>query len=39
MHLLPKQGAHEPWRHTQDYELERKQLPLVNFDEGTLRFE
>jgi len=39
MHLLPKQGDAEPWQHTQDYELERKQLPQARLDDGALRFE
>lgn len=38
MHLLPRQGTNEPWRHTQDYELERKALPAANLDDGTLRY-
>ncbi|MCP5265898.1 MAG: NAD(P)/FAD-dependent oxidoreductase [Burkholderiaceae bacterium] len=39
MHLLPKQGDHEPWRHTQDYWSEKDDLPKVDLDDGALRFE
>ena len=39
MHRLPKQGSQEPWLHLQDFDLERKQLPLVDLDDGALRFE
>ena len=38
MHLMPQQGSHEPWLHTQDYELERKTLPTADLDDGTLKF-
>ncbi len=39
MHLLPRQGDAEPWQNTQDYELERKQIPQARLDDGALRFE
>ena len=38
MHLLPRQGDHAPWQHTQDYWSERKAFPLVDLDDGSLRF-
>ena len=39
LHLLPKQGDHDPWRHTQDYWLEKDELPAVDLDDGALRLE
>ena len=38
LHLMPRQGSHEPWLHTQDYELERKTLPAADLDDGSLAF-
>ncbi|MCB0990848.1 MAG: NAD(P)/FAD-dependent oxidoreductase [Acidimicrobiales bacterium] len=34
MHLLPKQGDRDPWRHTQDYWSERKVFPEIDLDDG-----
>jgi len=39
MHLLPKQGDHQPWLHTQDYWAEKNDLPTADLDDGALRFE
>ena len=39
MHLLPKQGDHDPWRHTQDYWTEKEELPHIDLDDGALRYE
>jgi cation diffusion facilitator CzcD-associated flavoprotein CzcO len=39
MHLLPKQGDREPWRHTQDYWLEKDIMPVADLDDGALVFE
>jgi len=36
MHLLPKQGDRQPWRHTQDYWREKDELPVADLDDGTL---
>jgi len=36
LHLLPKQGTRAPWQHVQDYETDRKELPLVDLDDGSL---
>lgn len=33
---MPAQGAGGPWRHVQDYETDRRELPLVDLDDGTL---
>lgn len=37
--LMPKQGANDPWRHTQDYWSERTELPTADLDDGALVFE
>ncbi|WP_037313488.1 flavin-containing monooxygenase [Ruegeria halocynthiae] len=37
-HLLPKQGAHEPWQFVSDYYVESKTLPKARFDDGALVF-
>lgn len=39
VHLLPKQGTHQPWLHTQDYMNEKDELPLADLDDGALVFE
>ena len=39
MHLLPKQGVNEPWRHDQDYMRDVRELPLADLDDGALKFE
>ena len=39
MHLLPKQGDREPWRHTQDYWAEKDIMPVADLDDGSLVFE
>ncbi|HEY7776863.1 MAG TPA: NAD(P)/FAD-dependent oxidoreductase [Kineobactrum sp.] len=36
MHLLPRQGTHEPWTYVGDYYVERELLPTVNLDEPQL---
>ena len=36
MHPMPRQGAHDPWVMTQDYERDAKELPSVDLDDGTL---
>jgi cation diffusion facilitator CzcD-associated flavoprotein CzcO len=38
LHLLPKQGDRDPWRHTQDYWREKNELPLADLDDGALVF-
>jgi cation diffusion facilitator CzcD-associated flavoprotein CzcO len=39
MHLLPKRGDKPEWMHTQDYWLEKEQLPNASLDDGCLRFD
>jgi cation diffusion facilitator CzcD-associated flavoprotein CzcO len=38
LHLLPKQGDRDPWRHTQDYWVERDELPVADLDDGGLTY-
>jgi cation diffusion facilitator CzcD-associated flavoprotein CzcO len=36
MHIMPKQGDHDPWLHTQDYYTDKDTLPAADLDDGTL---
>jgi cation diffusion facilitator CzcD-associated flavoprotein CzcO len=38
VHLLPRQGDHDPWRNGLSYEVEKTALPQIDLDDGTLRF-
>ncbi len=38
MHLMPKQGSHEPWTFCNDYYIERETLPAVDLDEPQLAY-
>ncbi|PCJ70587.1 MAG: FAD-containing monooxygenase EthA [Rhodobiaceae bacterium] len=38
MHLMPKQGDHQPWIFAQDYYSEKDELPAANLDDGALVF-
>ena len=38
IHLMPKQGDREPWRHLHEYVVERELLPAADLDDGTLTF-
>ena len=38
LHLLPQQGDHAPWLHTQDYWREKDWIPTVDLDDGALVF-
>ena len=38
MQRLPRQGSHAPWRHSQDYEADKVELPLADLDDGTLQY-
>jgi cation diffusion facilitator CzcD-associated flavoprotein CzcO len=38
MHLMPKRGTKIEWQHTQDYWNEKDQLPMVDLEDGCLRF-
>ncbi len=39
MHLLPKRGDKPEWQHTQDYWLEKDELPVADLDDGCLVYE
>jgi cation diffusion facilitator CzcD-associated flavoprotein CzcO len=39
LHLLPKQGDHHPWVHTQDYWREKDVFRTIDLDDGALAFE
>jgi len=36
IHLMPKQGDHEPWVFTQDYHMEKSEFPAANLEDGAL---
>ena len=38
MHLLPKQGDRQPWKHTQSYWQDKDDLPEAPLDDGTLEY-
>ena len=38
MHLLPKRGDKPEWMHSQDYWIEKEDLPKASLDDGCLRF-
>ncbi len=38
MHLMPRQGAADPWRLRHDYTAEKDILPTADLDDGTLVF-
>ena len=37
--LLPRQGSHAPWLHSQDYWTEREELPAADLDDGALVYQ
>ena len=39
MHLLPKRGAKPEWQHTQDYWVEREEIPAIDLDAEEFRYE
>ncbi len=39
MHLLPKRGDKHEWQHTQDYWLEREQIPAIDLDSPEFHYE
>lgn len=38
MHLFPKQGAHAPWVHTQNYRQDKKMIHKAPLEDGVLLF-
>jgi cation diffusion facilitator CzcD-associated flavoprotein CzcO len=39
VHLLPRRGSKSEWQHSQDYWLEREQLPAADLDDGCLIYQ
>ena len=35
MHLLPKRGDKPEWQHSQDYWVEKDEIPAVDLDDGA----
>ncbi|HEX4979039.1 MAG TPA: FAD-containing monooxygenase EthA, partial [Acidimicrobiales bacterium] len=38
LHLMPKQGDHDPWRLLHDYGVEKDLIPNADLEDGTLQF-
>jgi monooxygenase len=38
MHLMPKQGDHDPWRLLHDYDVEKELLPAADLEDGRLTY-
>ena len=38
IHLMPKQGVVDPWRHTQDYWTDKDALRTADLDDGALPY-
>ncbi len=38
MHLFPRQGNRDPWRNTQDYQLDKKIIRKAALEDGALQF-
>jgi cation diffusion facilitator CzcD-associated flavoprotein CzcO len=39
MHLMPKQGDRAPWIFSQDYQIEKDEIPAADLDDGTLLYQ
>ncbi len=39
MHLLPKRGDKPEWQHTQDYWVEKEEIPLIDLDGAEFEYE
>ena len=39
MDRLPRQGDRAPWLHTQDFHVDREDLPAADLDDGSLAFD
>ena len=39
MHILPRQGDREPWVFTQDYQIEKDEIPAADLEDGTLLYQ
>jgi cation diffusion facilitator CzcD-associated flavoprotein CzcO len=38
VHLLPRRGEHDPWRHPEAYQTDKDQLPVADLEDGALLF-
>jgi hypothetical protein len=38
MHLLPKRGDTSEWQHTQDYWLEKDEIPAIDLDDDVFDY-
>jgi cation diffusion facilitator CzcD-associated flavoprotein CzcO len=38
MHLLPKRGAKPEWQHTQDYWVEKDEIPAIDLDDAVFAY-
>ena len=38
LHLMPFQGDRDPWRHTQDFAVDKRELPEADLDDGALAY-
>ena len=38
LHLMPKQGDHAPWVFTQDYYVEKAEIPACDLEDGALAY-
>ena len=36
MHLMPRQGDRDPWVFSQDYEIEKTEIPTADLDDRAL---
>ena len=39
MHRMPKRGSNPEWQHTQDYWVERQEIPAVDLDAEEFRYD
>jgi cation diffusion facilitator CzcD-associated flavoprotein CzcO len=38
-HQMPKRGASANWQHTQDYWVEREEMPMIDLDDGLFSYQ
>lgn len=38
MHIMPRRGDREPWHFSQDYQIEKDEIPAADLDDGTLNY-
>jgi hypothetical protein len=39
MHLLPKRGEKHEWQHTQDYWVEKEEIPAIDLEGAEFKYE